>query len=85
MFVSGARGDADVWAFTTAAAEPIETAPGTVQAIKLTRAPRRPYDTQVEIWLDPAREHLPVRLRFSNSPGGDALEFVLQETSNAPP
>jgi Protein of unknown function (DUF3108) len=84
MFVSGARGDADVWVFTVTGTEPIESAGGNVEAIKLEREPRGLYDTRAEIWLDPAREHLPARLRLSTT-RGDALEFVLQQISISRP
>ena len=77
MFVSGARGDADVWVFTVIGTEPHDSALGMIDALKLVREPRRPYDTRAEMWLDPARQHLPVRLRLTHAPHGDALEFVL--------
>jgi len=85
MFVSGARGDGDVWVFTSAGTEMIEAAGGPVEAVKLVREPRRPYDTLAEVWLDPAREHRPARLRLSTLPRGDSLDFVLLETSTARP
>jgi hypothetical protein len=30
------------------------------------------------VWLDPARQHLPARLRLTTLPGRDAIEFVLR-------
>jgi hypothetical protein len=30
------------------------------------------------VWLDPARHHLPVRLKLSTAGGGDSLEFLLK-------
>jgi len=83
MLVSGARGDADLWVFTVVGPERVDTAGGSVESVKLVRAPRRPYDTMAEIWLDPARAHLPAKLRLSPTPRGDALEFVLQQTTTA--
>jgi hypothetical protein len=78
MFVTGARGDAEVWAFQVLGVEDVD-AGGTVRhTIKLLREPRKPHDTRVEVWLDPAEHHLPVRARLSN--GGDALELLLQST-----
>jgi hypothetical protein len=80
MQVSGARGDADVWAFIVHGREEVVTASGPVRhALRLTREPRKPYDTQVEVWLDPARHHLPVRARMTTLPGGDTLELSLSE------
>jgi hypothetical protein len=48
-----------------------------VEALRLTREPRRPYDTQVEVWMDPAQHHLPVRARLTVLPGGETLELSL--------
>ena len=69
IFISGARGDAGVWIFVV---EGLQT-----QGLRLTREPRRPYDTQVEVWLDPVRHHLPVRARLSTPPAGETLELLL--------
>jgi hypothetical protein len=78
MLVVGARGDADIWTFAAAARGPVELAEGQVaDAIRFVREPRRPYDAQVEVWLDPARGHLPVRARLLVRPGGESTEFVL--------
>jgi hypothetical protein len=33
----------------------------------------------VEVWLDPRRHHLPVRLRLSNGAGDDVTEWRLQD------
>jgi hypothetical protein len=49
--------------------------PGT---LSLRREPRKPYDTQVEVWLDPGRQHLPVRMRLTTLPGGDSTELQLR-------
>ena len=77
--VSGARGDADAWVFVAGDAEPVDL-PGqrVEQAQVWRRAPRKPYDTQVEVWLDPARHFMPVRLKLSTPGSTDSLEFVLK-------
>lgn len=76
--VSGARGDLDLWSFSVQARQTVDTPAGRVErALMLVREPRRPYDTQVEIWLDPARQHLPVRARLTVLPGGETLELAL--------
>lgn len=78
MLVVGARGDAEVWTFTAGASEPVLLADGSeVSAQRWQREPRRPYDTQAEVWLDPARHHVPVRARLMVRPGGESTEFVL--------
>jgi hypothetical protein len=79
MFVTGARADADVWAFDFVASETVQTESGAVNAVKFAREPRRPYDTQVEVWLDPARHYLPVRAKMTTAPDGDAFELLLRD------
>ncbi len=83
LFVAGTRGDAQVWRFDVLGAEwhtPIDGAPA-VSTVALRREPARPYDTRVEIWLDPARSYLPLRLRLSTAPGPAALEWWLLDMS----
>ena len=85
VFVVGARGDADVWTFLVEAEEDIDLPAGRVpRALHLLREPRRPYDTRVELWLDPARQYLPVRIRLGNAPNGDPNEFALTAISTPP-
>lgn len=80
MFVSGARGDAARWTFVVLGRERIETALGPADTIRLLRKAQRPYDTRVEVWLDPLRHHLPVRATLANAPNGEALELLLHES-----
>ena len=85
LFVSGARGDADAWTFQVGARTRLETPAGAAQVVPLLREPRKEYDMRAQVWLDPAREYLPVQARLQSSrEGGDALELVLQEVQ-APP
>ena len=76
MFVSGARGDADVWSFQAIGMENVPIGGASVPAIKLLREPRKVHDTRVEVWLDPQLHHLPVRARLTNSPENETLELV---------
>lgn len=77
--VTGARGDADAWVFVAGEPEPVDLQGQRVDAAQVwRRAPRKPYDTQVEVWLDPGRQYLPVRLKLSTPGSGDHLEFVLK-------
>ena len=79
MSVSGARGDVDTWTFIMQGRQRLSLPSGTgVETLRLTREPRRPYDTQVEVWLDPVQHHLPVRARLTVLPGGDTLELTQQ-------
>jgi hypothetical protein len=78
FWVSGAKGDADVWTFDSQGLSPLNTSMGTIQAVKLLRESRKPNDTRVEVWLDPAYYYAPIRAKLANSEGGDALELVLE-------
>lgn len=71
LFVAGARGNADVWTFEVQGLEPLD---GTA-ALKLTREPRRLYDTRAEVWLDPAQHYVPLRVRQTPTGGGAPLEL----------
>ena len=78
MFVAGTRGDGELWTFSVLGRETIDTEAGPVpDALHLRRLPSRPYDPQVDAWLDPARHHLPVRLRFQAP--GSGTEFTLRQ------
>jgi hypothetical protein len=78
LFVTGARGDADLWTFVVQGRDALDLPAGPVpDALHLLRAPRKPFDTQAEAWLDPARAHLPVRARLATPDSGDATEFLL--------
>ena len=78
MVVAGVRGDALPWRFETVAVEDLELPAGTVRgALHLRREPQRPWDSRVDVWLDPARHHLPVRLRMRQGPNAPLTEFEL--------
>lgn len=74
--VAGARGDVDTWVFEVLGRESVDTAAGPVEAVKLLREPRLPYDTRAEVWLDPAHDHLPVRARLGNAGSNGAIELL---------
>jgi len=78
LFVAGTRGDAEAWLFEVLGSVPLELPAGPVpQALHLRREPTRPYDTRIEVWLDPARQYLPVRAVFTTLPGGQPLQMDL--------
>ena len=66
-------GDAEVWQFEVGALETLRLPAGNIEARLLKRAPRKPHDSTVEVWLAPALGHLPVRLRIAQ-PGGDVAD-----------
>ena len=79
LYVTGARGDVDRWSFVVQGPVLLPLADGrSVQTLHLRRQPARPSDLQGEAWLDPALEHLPVRVRLAKGDGGDVLEFRLR-------
>ena len=77
--VVGARGDSSVWVFRSLGTEPVATRDGPIDALHLVREPRGPHDTGVEVWLDPARHHLPVRATMRNGADGEVLELTLRD------
>jgi hypothetical protein len=85
MVVAGARGDAAVWTFRCLGPETIETGAGTVHAIKFVRDARSAYDTTAEVWLDPARHHLPAHVTLRNRSGASELDLLLESLETAIP
>lgn len=80
VFVVGTRGDAESWLFTVQGHENLDLPGGFVpQAVHLLREPRRPYDTQAHVWLDPHRHHLPVRLHLRVRATGEGTLLELQQ------
>jgi Protein of unknown function (DUF3108) len=78
IWVSGARGDADVWVFRCLGKQNTQLGGQPVATMAFAREPREPYDTRVEVWLDPARQHLPVVARLGSAQGDDVLELRLR-------
>lgn len=66
-------GDAEVWQFEVGELETLRLPAGNIEARLLKRAPRKPHDSTVEVWLAPSLGHLPVRLRIAQ-PGGDVAD-----------
>jgi hypothetical protein len=79
LFVVGARGKAEIWAFQLVERADIRLPAGPVSAaLHLRRLPGPGHHTQVDVWLDPARHHLPVRLRLAEADGEQAFELRLE-------
>ena len=79
--VAGPR-DAEVWLFTVERQETLRLPGGEQGTLKLVRHPRRQFDQEVAIWLAPAMNWLPVRLRITEH-NGDYLDQKW-ESSQAP-
>lgn len=80
IWVVGSRGDAEVWTFTVLERAALDLPIGRVDdTVHLVREPRRPYDTQVQVWLDPARHFLPAQALLRVRATGEGTEFRLQD------
>lgn len=80
IWVAGARGDAEVWTFTVQGTAALDLPIGPVSdVLHLLREPRRPYDTQVQVWLDPSRHFLPVQAWLRVRATGLGTELRLQD------
>ncbi|CAN5771820.1 hypothetical protein BH11PSE12_BH11PSE12_24310 [soil metagenome] len=78
MLVAGRR-DADPWSFKVAGKDTLRTAIGDVATVHFIKAPPPDSkDQQIELWLAPALEWYPVRLKFSDADG----DFVDQTISS---
>ena len=73
LLVIGARGGSALWRFAVAGPDRV----GETVALKLVHEVERVRDTRVEVWLDPARGHLPLRFVLTPPEGGAPLELQL--------
>lgn len=79
--VAGVRGSLADWEFEVLGRQDLSLPVGTITgALHLRRAAPGLYEPDVEVWLDPARHHLPVRLRHSQ---GDRLRWTLELQTEA--
>ncbi|HEY6513868.1 MAG TPA: DUF3108 domain-containing protein [Burkholderiaceae bacterium] len=83
MWVVGTRGAVNVWRFEVRGRQPLAAPGGAASAWWLVREPEHPYDLRVEVWLDPLRGHWPLRLRQTQVPGGEPLEWTLRDEPQA--
>ena len=76
IFVAGVR-EAEHWIIEVAGEETISIETGEVRAWHLIRAPRPgSYDKRLDIWLAPALQWYPVKLRYTEA-SGDYLDLSL--------
>ena len=84
LFVAGPSGDAEAWRFAVEGREHLRLPAGEVLgALHPRHEPTRPYDRRVEVWLGPARSHLPVRVRYTTVPGEEPLLMELADLQAA--
>ena len=82
--VVGARGDSAAWVFHWVGPASLQLPEGSVQTLHFRREPRGPYETTVDVWLDPQRHHLPVRALQRSAGEGDGFELRLREAVPVP-
>ena len=68
---------AEPWTFTSDGEERLDLPFGVIQAFKFSRAPRREFDTRVEVWIAPSLNHAAVRIRVTQG-NGDFVDQVLR-------
>ncbi|WP_298930372.1 DUF3108 domain-containing protein [uncultured Ramlibacter sp.] len=71
--------DAELWLFTVQESEELQLPGGPLAAVKLLRNPRKEFDQTVELWLAPAMDYVPVRLRLTQA-NGDWLDLQWSAT-----
>ncbi|WP_431098703.1 DUF3108 domain-containing protein [Polaromonas aquatica] len=74
IYTVGPR-EADTWTFRVEKEEKLRLPLGEIDTVKLTRLPRREFDTKVEIWFAPSLGYLPVRNKITQFNG----DFVDQQ------
>ncbi len=85
LFVVDARGTAGLWHLQRQPDEPLALPDGERQVEVWRREPLRPEGLRVEAWLDPARGHWPVQLRFTAVRSGDVFGLRLVAGPVPPP
>jgi hypothetical protein len=84
FFVAGVR-DAEPWIFKVVKQEKIRTPLGEMNALHVTRVPLADSKEQhIDIWLAPALEWYPVRVRYSED-DGDYIEQTLRAINRKTP
>lgn len=65
--------DVSLWRWSVGQTESVELPKGRMHAIHFTRAPVHEHDQTIELWMAPALQYLPVRIRISQA-NGDWLD-----------
>jgi hypothetical protein len=76
---------ADIWLFTLGTSEKLQLPGGTLDAVKITRAPRQTYDQQLDIWMAPKLGYLPARIRITEANGDYVDQKWLRSEPNDSP
>jgi hypothetical protein len=63
------------WIFVVGSSERLKVQDRELSAVRLVRERSGDFDTRVELWLAPALEYLPARIRLTQS-NGDEVDMV---------
>jgi hypothetical protein len=85
MWVVGARGTASHWRFEVRGRQRVQLNEQEIEAWWLVREPVHPYDLRVEVWLSPQQGHWPLKLRQTQIPGGEPLDWLLRHHARPEP
>ena len=83
-FQTVSQREAEVWQFLVEKEELLQLPYGDINAIKLSRKPRREFDQTIELWFAPTLGYLPVRLRITNA-NGDVVDQLLSKAEKPSP
>ena len=83
--VAGAGGDLRMWVLRFAGEVEVEVGDTSVNTLKYLREPDEVHDHRVEVWLDPLRHFLPVRLSMRAGPSDPGLDLLLEASPSPPP
>ena len=78
LVVAGLRGAPALWTFVAAGPEGGDAEPAATAGVRFVRSGEGPYDLRIEVWVDPLRHCLPVRVRFEGASEAQRLELVLE-------
>ena len=70
---------AELWDFRVGATETLALPGGNLAAIKLSKEPTAEFDQRIEVWLAPAQDYLPVRLRITEG-NGAVVDLLWRKT-----
>lgn len=76
-FTTVGSNDAERWTFRVQGLETLELPQGALEALKLERLPRHAQDQQAALWLAPALDYLPARIRLTQA-NGDFADLQLK-------
>jgi hypothetical protein len=82
MLVAGQK-DVDTWTFKVGKQEKINTPLGSLTALQISKVVKDAKDQKIELWLAPAKEWYPVRIRFTEA-GGDSIEQTISSITAQP-